>query len=67
MAACDKILGVYVDENLLWNEQFNHISKTLSTNLWHLRKHRLLFYSAYISNPTLNTAVLYGVQQYKQD
>ena len=27
MTACDKILGVYVDENLLWNEQFNHISK----------------------------------------
>ena len=22
----DKILGVYVDENLLWNEHFNHIS-----------------------------------------
>ena len=56
MTACDKILGVYVDENLLWNEQFNHISKKLSTNLWLLSKirsyltskHRLLFYNAYV-------------------
>ena len=56
MTACDKIRGIYVDENLLWHEQFNHISKKLSTNLWLLSKirsyltskHRLLFYNAYI-------------------
>ena len=56
MTACDKILRVYADENLLWNEQFNHISKKLSTNLWLLSKirsyltskHRLLFYNAYV-------------------
>ena len=27
MSACDEILGVYVDENLLWDDQFRHISK----------------------------------------
>ena len=56
ISTCDKILGVYVDENLLWNEHFNHISKTLSTNLRLLNKirsflsskHRLLFYNAYV-------------------
>ena len=30
MSTCDKILGVFVDENLLWNDQFHHISKKLS-------------------------------------
>ena len=24
MSACNKILGVYVDENLLWNDQIHH-------------------------------------------
>ena len=56
MSTCDKILGVCVDENLLWNEQFHHISKKLSSSLWLLSKirsylstdHRILFYNAYI-------------------
>ena len=56
MSTCDNILGVFVDENLLWNDQFHHISKKLSSNLWLLSKirsylstnHRLLFYNAYI-------------------
>ena len=56
MSACNKILGVYVDENLLWNDQFHHISKKLSSYLWLLSKirsylsldHRKLFYNAYI-------------------
>ena len=40
MSTCDKILGVFVDENLLWNDQFHHISKKLSSNLWLLSKIR---------------------------
>ena len=56
MSTCDKILGVFVDENLLWNDQFHHISKKLASYLWLLSKirsylspsHRLLFYNAYI-------------------
>ena len=27
MSACNKILGVYVDKNLLWSDQFHHILK----------------------------------------
>ena len=56
MSACNKILGEYVDENLLWNDQFHHISKKLSSYLWLLSKirsylsldHRKLFFNAYI-------------------
>ena len=29
MSACNKILGVYADENLLWNDQFHHISNNV--------------------------------------
>ena len=25
MSACNKILGVYVDDNLLWNDQFHYL------------------------------------------
>ena len=54
MSACNKILGVYVDDNLLWNDQFHHISNKLSSYLWLLSKarsylsfdHRKLFYKA---------------------
>ena len=54
MSACNKILGVNVDENLLC--QFHYISKKLSSYLWLLSKirsylsldHRKLFYNAYI-------------------
>ena len=56
MTTCDKILGVHVDKNLMWNNQFQHISRKLSSYLWLLSKirsylskdHRLLFYKAYI-------------------
>ena len=59
MSTCDKILlGVFVDKNLLWNDQFQHISKKLSSHLFLLSKtrsylstnHRLLFYNAYIKH-----------------
>lgn len=56
MAPVDKILGVYVDENLLWNNHFQHISKKIASYLWLLSKiksylsleHRLMFYNAYM-------------------
>ena len=56
MTTVSKILGVQVDENLLWNIQLLHISKKVSSYLWLLSKirqylsieHRLLFYNAYI-------------------
>ena len=30
MTTCNKILGVHVDENLMWNNQFQHVSRKLS-------------------------------------
>ena len=56
MSARNKILGVYVDDNLLCNDQFHHVSNKLSSYVWLLSKirsyfsfdHRKLFYKAYI-------------------
>ena len=39
MTTSDKILGVYVDDNLSWNDHFHHISKKVSWSyLWLLSK-----------------------------
>ena len=51
-----KILGVQVDENLMWNNHFQLVSKKVSSHLWLLSKlrsylsveHKLLFYNAYV-------------------
>ena len=56
MTTCDKVLGIYVDDNLTWNNHFNFLSKKLSSYMWLLSKirtylsidHRVLFYNAYI-------------------
>ena len=56
MTHADKILGVHVDDNLMWNNHFQYVSKKISSYLWLLGKiksylsveHRLLFYNAYI-------------------
>ena len=56
MTTCDKILGIQVDENLIWNSQCQQVYKKVSSYLWLLSKirsflsieHRLLFYKAYI-------------------
>ena len=56
MTAGHKILGVQVDENLMWNNHFQLVSKKVSSHLWLLSKiqsylsveHRLLFYNAYV-------------------
>ena len=56
MTTSDKILGVYVDENLCWNDHYHHVSKKVSTYLWLLSKiktylsrdNRLLYYTSYI-------------------
>ena len=52
----DKILGVFVDNNLTWNEHIKHISKKIASNIWLLSKmkvylskeHRIQFYKSYI-------------------
>ena len=52
----EKVLGVFIDENFIWNTLFTYVSKKISSNLWLLSQikhylsseHRLLFYNAYI-------------------
>ena len=56
----EKILGVHVDHNFVWNNHFQYVSKKISSYLWLLsqirsyltEQHRLLYYNAYI-NPHL--------------
>ena len=56
MAHADKILGVHVDDNLLWNNHFQHVSKTISSYVSLFSKirsylsdeHRLIIYNAYV-------------------
>ena len=56
MTPSEKILGVVVDDNLMWNNHFQHVSKKISSYLWLLSKirsylsveHRLMFYNAYV-------------------
>ena len=40
MTPSEKILGVYVDDNLMWNNHFQHVSKKISSYLWLLSKIR---------------------------
>ena len=57
MTTSDNILGVYVDENLKWNNHYQHVSKKVSSYLWLLSKiktylsqeHRLLYNTSYIT------------------
>ena len=46
----ENVLGVYIDENFIWNAHFMHVSKKFSSNLWMSQikndlslEHRLLF------------------------
>lgn len=52
----DKILGVFVDNNLLWSQHVKHLTKKMASNLWLLSKikgflsiqHRIQFYKSYV-------------------
>lgn len=52
----DKILGVYVDNNLTWSEHIKHLTKKITSSIWLLSKikaflsqrHRVQFYKSYI-------------------
>ena len=52
----EKILGVFVDNNLLWSEHVKHITKKIASNIWLLSKikiflsqeYRVQFYKSYI-------------------
>lgn len=52
----DKILGVYVDNNLTWSEHTKYLTRKIASSIWLLSKikkflsqaHRLQFYKSYI-------------------
>ena len=56
MISKDKILGVYVDNNLTWSEHIKHLSRKITSSIWLLSKikkflsqcHRVQFYKSYI-------------------
>ena len=56
MITNEKILGVYVDNNLTWSEHIKRLTKKIASRIWLLSKikkflnqtHRVLFYKSYI-------------------
>ena len=56
MISNDKILGIYVDNNLNWSDHIKHLSRKITLNIWLLSKikkflsqaHRVQFYKSYI-------------------
>ena len=64
----EKVLGVHIDENLLWNGHFQYISKKISSHLWLLlqiksflsKEDKLLFYNAYIRPNIDYCSVIWG-------
>ena len=34
LTSCEKVLGVHIDDNLTWTNNFLHISKKISSYLW---------------------------------
>ena len=59
----EKVLGVQIDNNLLWGEHVRKVTKQMSTNNWLLskvknfltKKHRVMYYKSYIQ-PHLDSA-----------
>ena len=56
MISNDKLLGVFVDNNLTWSEHIKHLTKKIASSTWLLSKikrflsrdHRVQFYKSYI-------------------
>ena len=56
MISNDKILGVFVDNNLTWSEHIKHLTKKISSSIWLLSKiksflslaHQVQYYKSYI-------------------
>ena len=54
LTSCEKVLGVHIDDNLIWTNYFPHVSKNIPSYLWlsfqiksYLSlQHRVLFYNA---------------------
>ena len=45
LSSNEKILGVQIEENLIWNGQFQYISKKIASSLWLLSQIKSFFIS----------------------
>ena len=67
----EKILGVFVDNNLLWSEHVKHITKKIASNIWLLSKikiflsqeYRVQFYKSYMQPHIDFCNIVWGVRQ----
>ncbi|MCU7801208.1 MAG: reverse transcriptase family protein, partial [gamma proteobacterium symbiont of Lucinoma myriamae] len=68
LSSNEKVLGVNIDENFIWNTHFMYVSKKVSSHLWLLSqiknylplKHRVLFYNAYIKPHLEYCSIIWG-------
>ena len=68
MISNDKILGVFVDENLTWSYHIGHLSKKITSSIWYLSKvkkilsqeHHFLFHKSYIQTH-IDFVILFGL------
>ena len=68
LSSNEKILGVQIEENLIWNGHFQYISKKIASSLWLLSQiksflsvdDKLLFYNAYIRPHLEYCSVIWG-------
>ena len=64
----DKILGVNIDENLVWNNHYQFVCKKVSSYIWLLSRishflsteHKLLYYKSYIQSHFNYCNVIWG-------
>ena len=68
LTSCEKVLGVHIDDNLIWTNHFQNVSKKIFSYLWLLfqiksylsLQHRVLFYNAYIKPHFEYCCVIWG-------
>ena len=68
LSSNEKILGINIDENLVWNGHYQYISKKIASSLWLLSQiksflkvdDKLLFYNAYIRPHLEYCSVIWG-------
>ena len=68
MISNDKILCIYVDNNLNWSDHIKHLSRKITSSIWLLSKikkylsqaHRVQFYKSYIQPHTDFCNIVWG-------
>ena len=68
LSSKEKVLGIQIEDTLVWNEHFKYISKKIASGLWLLSQiksflsvdDKLLFYNAYIRPHLEYCSVIWG-------